>query len=53
MKPETAAKGNSFAGFTDVDPNRCGELMNPLKGTLVLRGGEEVGTGNSSSLNST
>gem|GEM_PF-4033662 len=28
-----------------MDPNRCGEPMNPLEGTLALRGGEEVGTG--------
>jgi hypothetical protein len=26
----------------DVDPNRCGEPMNPLKGTPTLQGGEEV-----------
>jgi len=26
--------------MTDVDPKRCGEPMNPLKGTLVLQGGE-------------
>ena len=28
--------------MTDVDPNRCGEPMNPLKRTLALKGGEEV-----------
>jgi len=28
--------------MTDVHPNRCGEPMNPLKGTLTLQGGEEV-----------
>jgi len=28
--------------MTDVSPNRCGEPMNPLKGTLALQGGEEV-----------
>jgi hypothetical protein len=26
----------------DVDPNRCGEPVKPLKGTLALQGGEEV-----------
>jgi putative transposase len=28
--------------MTDVDPKRCGEPMNPLKGTPALKGGEEV-----------
>jgi hypothetical protein len=28
--------------MTDVAPNRCGEPMNPLEGTLALQGGEEV-----------
>ena len=28
--------------MTDVDPNRCGEPMNPLKRTFALKGGEEV-----------
>jgi len=28
--------------MTDVSPNRCGEPMNPLKGTLALQGGEEI-----------
>jgi hypothetical protein len=28
--------------ITDVNPNRCGEPVNPLKGTLALQGGEEV-----------
>jgi len=28
--------------MTDVAPNRCGEPMNPLKGTLALKGEEEV-----------
>jgi len=28
--------------MTDVTPNRCGEPVNPLKGTLALQGGEEV-----------
>ena len=28
--------------MTDVDPNRCGEPVNPLEGTLALHGGEEV-----------
>jgi putative transposase len=28
--------------MTDVAPNRCGEPVNPLEGTLALHGGEEV-----------
>jgi IS605 OrfB family transposase len=28
--------------MTDVSPNRCGEPMKPLGGTLALQGGEEV-----------
>jgi hypothetical protein len=28
--------------MTDVNPNRCGEPMKPLKGALTLQGGEEV-----------
>jgi len=28
--------------MTDVSPNRCGEPMNPLKGILALKGGEEI-----------
>ncbi|MEM4017022.1 MAG: hypothetical protein QW604_04350 [Fervidicoccaceae archaeon] len=28
--------------MTDVDPNRCGEPVNRLKGTSTLQGGEEV-----------
>ena len=30
--------------MTDVAPNRCGEPVNRLKGTLALQGGEEVRT---------
>jgi hypothetical protein len=28
--------------MTDVNPNKCGEPMKPLGGTLALQGGEEV-----------
>ncbi|MEM3978172.1 MAG: hypothetical protein QXK87_03795 [Fervidicoccaceae archaeon] len=28
--------------MTDVNPNRCGEPVNPLGGTPTLQGGEEV-----------
>jgi len=43
----TSSEGGSLATptapqMTDVSPNRCGEPVKPLKGTLAHQGGEEV-----------
>ena len=43
----TSSDGGSLAAptapqMTDVNPNRCGEPVNRLKGALAIQGGEEV-----------